>query len=341
MKLPSAVALLLLAAGCSESESPFDRDSAVTTDLGAAVDLGVADAGADAGSTVDVPAAEDVPPAPVDVGRPADVPAAVARRIAERPYRLVVPEGNDPTRAAPLLILLHGYGTTGAIQDLYFRMTRQANMRGVLYAIPDGTLDASDRRFWNATDACCDFARANVDDVGYIDAIIDDVSARYAVDPRRIFLIGHSNGGFMAHRMACDRSNRIAAIVSLAGATHNVASRCAPTEPVSVLQVHGTADGTISYTGGTNGGSLYPGAATTVSRWATLNRCAPTRTAATPIDIDTNLEGAETTVERHEGCMGGAAELWTITGGSHAPGLNAQWSVLALDWLLAHPKPAP
>ncbi len=336
MKLSSAALLLLVAAGCS-SESPFDADAGTTlVDTGSVTDLGTTP---DAGSTVDAPAEVDVPPEPVDVGRPVDVPAEVARRIAERPYRLVVPDEVAAT-GAPLVILLHGYGTTGTVQDLYFGLSRATRARGILYAIPDGTLDASMRRFWNATEACCDFARAGIDDVGYLDAIIDDVSARHAVDPRRIFLVGHSNGGFMAHRMACERSGRIAAVVSLAGATFNTASQCAPTEPVAVLQVHGTSDGTIAYTGGTNGGFPYPGAVTSVSRWATLNRCAATRTMGDAIDIESNLPGAETRVERHDGCMGGAAELWTITNGVHAPALNSMWATRALDWLLAHPKPA-
>ncbi|MDB4931913.1 MAG: hypothetical protein JWM10_4397, partial [Myxococcaceae bacterium] len=273
-------------------------------------------------------------------GSPADVPAATARLIAARPYRLVVPDANVPATPSPLLIILHGYGVSGSVQELFFRMTREANTRGVLYAIPDGTPDASMRRFWNATDACCDFGHVGVDDVAYLDAIIDDASARYAVDPRRIFLIGHSNGGFMAHRMACERANRIAAIVSLAGATFTDAARCTPSEPVAVLQVHGTADATIRYNGGANAGFAYPSAATSVARWATNNRCAATTTSGTTFDLDTSIAGAETRVSRYDGCMGGAAELWSIEGGAHLPAINAQWPALTLDWLMAHPKPA-
>lgn len=338
MKLAPVVVCLLGLAGCSEAPAAFN-DAGGATDLGTPVDVAV-DAGVDAGAPVDRPAAQDVPPAPVDVGRPADVPAEVARRIAERPYRLVVPDENDPSRPAPLLILLHGYGATGQLQSLYFGITRELNTRGILYAIPDGTIDAVGRRFWNATEACCNFARTPLDDVGYLDAIIDDVSARYAVDPRRIFIMGHSNGGFMAHRMACERSTRIAAIVSLAGATFNLASQCTPTEAVSVLQVHGTADETIAYTGGTNAGYAYPSAATSVGRWATYNRCAESRTAGGNLDLDSLLEGDETRIERHDGCMGGAAELWSIQGGRHLPTLTPRWAVASIDWLMAHPKPA-
>ncbi len=96
----------------------------------------------------------------------------------------------------------------------------------------------------------------------------------------------------MTHRMACDRSGRIAAIVSLAGATHNTASRCAPTEPVAVLQVHGTADANIQYKGGTYAGSAHPSAITSVARWATFNRCNAERTTVSMIDIESGLRGA-------------------------------------------------
>jgi polyhydroxybutyrate depolymerase len=323
-------ALALLSVGaCSEAPSGTVVDAGLVSDV-AAVDGGAADA----------PVAADVPVGPVDAGSGADVSPTVARLIAERPYRLAVPDGNVPTRAAPLLILLHGYGASGSVQELYFRMTRETNARGILYAIPDGTLDVAMRRFWNATDACCNFGSSAVDDVAYLDAIIDDVSARYAVDPRRIFLIGHSNGGFMAHRMACARSARIAGVVSLAGATYADAARCTPSEPVAVLQVHGTNDVTIQYTGGTNVVAAYPGAATSVSRWATNNRCATMPTAGAMLDLESALPGAETRVERYEGCAGGAAELWTIQNGGHLPALAAQWSTLTLDWLMAHPKPA-
>jgi polyhydroxybutyrate depolymerase len=331
MKLPLTALALFLFGGCSSSG------------VAPATDAGVADAPAvtaDTPAATDARAAVDAPAAPVDAGSSADAPTAGSPLIAARPYRLVVPDGIQSTVPAPLLILLHGYGASGMLQELYFRMTREANTRGILYAIPDGTLDASMRRFWNATDACCDFAHTNVDDVAYLDAIIDDASARYAVDPRRIFLIGHSNGAFMAHRMACARANRIAAIVSLAGATFADSSRCAPSEPVAVLQVHGTADTTILYNGGSNAGVAYPSAATSVARWGTHDRCAPTTTSGTTFDLDNGIPGAETRISRYEGCMGGAVELWSIEGGAHLPALNAQWSTLTLDWLMAHPKPA-
>lgn len=267
-----------------------------------------------------------------------DVSPETQAMIAARPYRLRVSGRYTPATPAPLLIVLHGYSASGLIQEAYFRMTRQADARGFLYAIPDGTVDSLGHRFWNASPACCDFGHTNVDDVAYITAIIDDVSARYAVDRKRVFLVGHSNGGFMAHRMACDRARRIAAIVSLAGAAP---SECSPDERVSVLEVHGTSDETIIYDGGSTPGGPYMGAVETISGWAMRGGCDAMLTTATRrIDLDVNLTGSETRVQEHLHCAtGAAAELWSIEGAGHLPALGDSWATTVFDWLEAHAKP--
>jgi polyhydroxybutyrate depolymerase len=255
--------------------------------------------------------------------------------VAARPYQYQVPSDYTPSRPAPLVILLHGYGASGFLQDAYFGFSTFAAARGLLYAYPDGIVDSSNRRFWNATNACCDFGGTQVDDVAYVHAIIDDMSARFNVDPRRVYIIGHSNGGFMAHRLACDLSPRIAAIVSLAGDNWKDLTRCQPSQRVAVLQVHGDRDETIPYAGGGN----FPAARESVAGWAQLNGCGATPVAGGTLDVDTGLAGAETTVERWPSCTGGAAELWTIRGGSHIPALGATWPSLVYDFMAAHPKP--
>lgn len=292
------------------------------------------DAGADAGTTQLDGGAADA--GAVDAGYVPD-PLVVAR-----PFGLVVPTGYAGA-PAPLVVLLHGYTGTAANQDAYFRLSQLAQQRTFLLALPNGTTNAQGQQFWNATDACCGFG-ATVDDVAYLTAVIDDVKARYAVDGKRVFLVGHSNGGFMSHRLACERASRIAGLVSLAGATWQDASRCAPSEPVSVLQVHGTADAVIRYDGGTTsfGAPTYPGAVDTVSRWRAKNGCSGTTLAGAgaALDLVLDLPGPDTRREAFGACpAGGAVELWTIEGGSHIPVFNGNWAPALYDWLLAHPKP--
>ncbi len=260
----------------------------------------------------------------------------------ERPVRVKVPESYDPEAPAPLLILLHGYGGTGAVQNGYFGLEPVALANGFVYAYPDGTVDVTGKHFWNATDACCDGGNTEIDDSAYLIGLVDEIETRVNIDPKRVYFVGHSNGGFMSYRMACDHADRVAAIVSLAGAMYLDDMDCKATTPVSVLQIHGTADGTVPY----DGGDLYPGhtapsAPTSVADWAARNGCdaALTDTGET-LDLDSGLAGAETTAASHAGCTTGYdAELMTIQGGGHIPALTPVFSETLVAFLLAHPKP--
>ncbi len=257
--------------------------------------------------------------------------------ILSRPYKYKVPKDYDAKKPTPLVVMLHGLSASGELNELVLHLSPLADSRTFLYAYPDGTKNPIGQRFWNATDGCCDFFGSKVDDVGYLTAVIDDLSSRYNVDDKRIFLVGHSNGGYMAHRMACDRSAKIAGIVSLAGAQWIDASKCRPSDKVSVLQVHGTADTNVAY-GGT---PLTPGAHATVAIWASRNAClGPLTDSGTRLDIVSTLAGAETKIESYSGCAKeGAVELWTMEGGGHIPIFNSQWPGAIYDFLMAHPKP--
>ncbi len=238
--------------------------------------------------------------------------------------------------------MLHGYTASGALEESYLNLTAVSDAKGFLYAYPDGTIDMNGQRFWNATDACCNFFNSMVDDSAYLSGLISEIAARYTVDAKKVFLFGHSNGAFMSYRMACEHADQIAAIVSLAGAMFADVTQCAPKEPVSILEVHGTADTVIEYAGGTSQGHPYPGATTTVGDWATLDGCTATPdTSAAPLDLDSTLPGAETTVATYAaGCKpGGHVELWAIQGGSHIPAFTATFATSAIDFLYAHAKP--
>jgi polyhydroxybutyrate depolymerase len=258
--------------------------------------------------------------------------------IQARPYYSEVPPSYDPATPMPLILLVHGYSIDGYTQAVYWRMIEGADRLGFLLAYPDGLTDSLGHKFWNATDGCCNFDDNPVDDVAYLTAVIDDMAKRYNVDEKRVYVVGHSNGGFMAHRLACDRSSKIAAIVSLAGAQWNDVSKCQPSEPVSVLQVHGDADQEILYTGGTANGP-YPSAMQTVADWATLDGCTGALGLDGTLDLDTQLAGAETDVQVYAGCPTGIdVQLWTIHGAGHIPNLDASWDDHIWSFLSAHHK---
>jgi polyhydroxybutyrate depolymerase len=229
--------------------------------------------------------------------------------------------------------VLHGYGVNGFTQYAFFGMQSVVNAGDALVIAPDGTTDSSGMQFWNADPACCDFDHANPDDVGYIGGLIEEVSAAWPIDPQRVYVAGHSNGGYMAYRMACERADAIAAIGVLAGEAASVPSACQPSQPVSVLHLHGTADEVVPYDGGLGG----LGAEGSVAQWASHDGCGTTRTPTTTYDLDTTVVGAETHATATDGCPAGiGVELWTMEGSSHIPLLDASFAPTLMAWFTDH-----
>ncbi|MEM6959275.1 MAG: alpha/beta hydrolase-fold protein, partial [Myxococcota bacterium] len=305
------------------------------------VDTGVdaapsADAAADAALEDASDAAADAPP---DEAADAPVAQTLPRTIGgDRPAAVAGP-ALDPNVPAPVLIVLHGFGASGFLQSTYFGAVRAASSRGMITVTPDGIMNPGGQRFWNATEACCDQAGQNPDDVAYIRGLIDELDEAVNIDRGRVYLLGHSNGGFMSYRMACDASDTITAIASLAGAGFDDPERCVPERPVSTLQMHGTLDTVIRYEGGDLFGNGYPSAEESASRMAALGGCDPETVAGEDFDFVSSVPGDEGRVARFTGCDEGfAAELWTLQAAGHIPTLQDGAIDRILDWLLANER---
>ncbi len=260
----------------------------------------------------------------------------------ERPARVWIPSNYDPNRRYPLLVVLHGFGADGFLETLYMGFPLRVDPFQFIIVAPDGTRNAAGSRFWNATEACCAFTEEDraIDDVGYISDLIREAAQTYSIDTTRVALFGHSNGGFMALRMACEASELVTTVVSLAGSAFETQEQCGPaTYPVSVMALHGTEDATIPYDGSALRG--FPSAPETARRFAVLAGCDTTNTSMdTALDMDGSVAGAETDRLIYNDCIRGAAvTLWTINGGPHIP---VPWTVEGIDelvtWLLTHPR---
>jgi polyhydroxybutyrate depolymerase len=257
-----------------------------------------------------------------------------------------VPKGRDPSGPAPLVVSLHGYGApSGKANAHMLGLEPFADEQGFVLAYPDGRLDSHGHRFWSATDACCDLDHAGGDDVAYVAWLVDDVASKVAVDRARVYVVGYSNGGFLAHRLACDLAPRIAAVVSIGGAAWKDSSRCAPSEPVSVLEIHGEADEMVRFGGGRLfdvPGADYPGARDTVAMWAGKDGCTGAlHPAGEPLDFDEAVGGAETTRSTFTPCRDGVSvDLWSVVNGSHVPRASHTGLVAIWAWMQAHPKAA-
>jgi polyhydroxybutyrate depolymerase len=198
---------------------------------------------------------------------------------AKRDYIVFLPEIYNGIDKLPLMLALHGYTLNAQQQMKYSRMNVVADTGGFIVVYPNA-LHAT----WNS--GIYDSPQAppnpNVNDVGFIDALIDTLSAHYSIDLDRVYSSGFSNGGFMSFRLACELSNRIAAIGSVAGViSHSIASGCDAEHKTPVIMIHGTQDTTVPY----RGAQGFHSVEYTLNRWVSFNLCTESDTLAMP-DLD-------------------------------------------------------
>jgi len=270
-----------------------------------------------------------------------------------RSYILHVPTGYDGTRALPLVIMLHGGFGDGAGAARFYGWSEKADAEGFLVAYPDGV-----NRAWNAGHCCGRPQRVDVDDVGFLAAMIDDIKSDVAVDAKRIFATGMSNGAMMSHRLAAVRPDLIAAIGPVAGSVGGQTSASAavevppvPDSPVAVMIIHGTEDQHVLYEGGETIAGFVRGridlsVAESVQFWVGANGASPT-----PV-VEPNTAGD--VIKETHAAQGNYADvvLFKVIGQGHAwpggikPRLVADVPSTSLDatdelwaFFAAHPKP--
>jgi len=211
-----------------------------------------------------------------------------------RSYVVRAPDGlNRNSAPVPVVLVLHGGGGNAANAEQMTGFTRLVERERILVVYPEGTSQRPRIPLltWNASH-CCGYAmKSGVDDVGFISALLDTLSATYPVDPARIYVTGMSNGAMMALRLACE-TTVFAAAAPVAG-TQLV--DCRNARPMSVLQIHGTADPRVPYNGGPGQGFSLRGARvdgptipSVNAFWRTTDHCRPpTTTTRTPVTTST------------------------------------------------------
>ena len=249
-----------------------------------------------------------------------------------------VPPELGANEKVPLIVILHGLGASSSTIERSSDIVAFARRKQIAWVAPDGSTDTIGRQYWNAGSTCCNFDESAVDHVSALRSLVERIVAERPIDPKRVYFVGHSNGGFMAHRIACELGDMVAGVASIAGAGPKPDEPCPASGSMRVLQIHGDLDEIVNI----NGGPLfadarYPSAvsaAQTVADWAKRYECKPAPKAAGNLDFDASLPGEETRVTRFEGCKRGAVELWTVVGGDHyvglrSPSLEAIWKFLS------------
>lgn len=168
-----------------------------------------------------------------------------------RTYQLHLPTGYTGTSDIPLVIAMHGGTGSGPQLALQSLLNPKSNAEDFIVVYPEGEIGTG-LRTWNAG-WCCGYAVANdVDDVGFISALIDSLNLNFAVDLNRVYATGMSNGGFMAYRLACELSDRIAAIAPVAASMGM--DNCTPTRAVPIISFHSYLDDNVPLDGGVGSG---------------------------------------------------------------------------------------
>jgi len=176
-----------------------------------------------------------------------------------RSYTLVSPLIRHPGQLIPLVVAIHGYTVDSTWMEKTTQFDELAKSARFIVVYPQGLNNS-----WNAGSCCGDNHNA---DVAFIRELLDRLVADDQVNPSRVLVTGMSNGGMMAHRLACDLSDRILAIASVSGAL--VTATCNPARPVSVLEVHGTEDSQVPM----QGDESFPATISFMTGWAKLNGC--------------------------------------------------------------------
>ena len=186
----------------------------------------------------------------------------------QRNYILYIPEICDGSTAVPLVLNFHGYGSNATQQMFYGDFRDIADTEGFLLVYPEGTLSNGDQ-FWNV--GFPGNTSSTIDDVGFTEALIDELANSYAIDLDRVYSTGMSNGGFMSFLLACQLSEKIAAVASVTGSmTPDTLNDCNAQHPTPVLQIHGTNDSVVPYDG--NSTWTLP-IVDLVSYWVNYNNC--------------------------------------------------------------------
>ncbi|NUP08721.1 MAG: hypothetical protein HOW73_21955 [Polyangiaceae bacterium] len=281
-------------------------------------DRSTASAPTSSAATASAPAIASAPIETSSLTADATARGATVPASGELPAGAVVPDSvAGSNERVPFVLLLHGYGGNGASIARHFGFPALARARKFIYLAPDGVKDSKNARFWNAGEACCDFDHAGPDHVAELGRVIAQARSSRLVDPSRIFVVGYSNGGFMAHRLACDVEG-IAGIGSVAGSVSFDPSAC-KNAPLSIVQVHGDADPVVHFDGGYVLGrtnvARHAGAFEGIRQWAHRLGCDATAARGPKFDLDPAIAGLETEPSTFS-CAPGVAFL-RVAGGEH------------------------
>ena len=200
----------------------------------------------------------------------------------ERYYFIYTPENLDSNKSIPVLFALHGYGSSAYRHLSYTNYFEIADSNNFIVIYPQGATTATLSSHWNVGGWT---SKSTVKDIEFIDRIIDLTKDKFQIDESRLYSSGMSNGGYMSYSLACNLSDKFAAIASVTGSmTNDTYDECSPSRPVPILQIHGLIDLVVPYSGNSFSKSIPE----VIDYWVNYNSCntEPNRSIKTSNDSD-------------------------------------------------------
>jgi len=229
----------------------------------------------------------------------------------QRDYILYIPAIYDGSADFPLVLNFHGFGSNANEQMFYGDFRDIADTEGFLLVHPQGT-SLNGSQYWNVGSPGS--SGSTIDDVGFTEALIDELANLYTINLDRVYATGMSNGGFMSFLLACQLSEKIAAIASVTGSmTLDTYDNCNAQHPTPILQIHGTSDNIVPYNGNTGSLSIDD----VISYWVNYNNCDTNPTITTFPDLDPSDGSIVEHIVYTGGDNASTTEHMKVIGGGH------------------------
>jgi polyhydroxybutyrate depolymerase len=248
------------------------------------------------------------------------ISGSIPHQGLKRTYHIYLPPSYNPALKTPLVIVLHGGGGSGQKMQKLSGLNPKADKYGFIVVYPDG-ID----RNWNDGRKIDNYRahRDNIDDVGFISAMIDALARNYAIEPQRIYVTGASNGAMMSMRLACELSGKIRAVAPVIGSMpEDLMSDCSPARSIPILMINGTEDPLVPWEGGfVHFGRRKLGrilsVPDTVEFWRSQNGCSQKPAITWEPDRDPD-DGTRVRKTLYQPCKHGAdVVLYEVQGGGH------------------------